>query len=220
MNLHDETVVSFSLLGKNVIHHGRPLGPLVRISPNEVSVDDVDANNVIYAQNNPWVKPAYHYKAFRSSPEYSIFTELDPSTHAAHARLLAPAFSQARVAAPDAQRLVWDKCNAMVQGMRRHMAAERRREDGSSTSTVTVGLNRAFRSFALDVVTTWTFGHCADSLPSFHSELFEIFDAAAESVIYVSPAPFFAFFSHSNFRHGVIGLLPGSLKQDHVWQLS
>ncbi|KAF6806134.1 cytochrome P450 4A10 [Colletotrichum musicola] len=168
----------------------RKLGPLVRISPNEVSVDDVDANNVIYAQNNPWLKPAYHYKAFRSSPEYSIFTELDPSTHAAHSRLLAPVFSQARVAAPDAQRLLWDKCYAMVQGMRKQLAAGQRREDGPSTSTTTVGLTRAFRSFALDVVTTWTFGRCADSLYSFHSELFEIFDVAAESVIYFQHIPF------------------------------
>ncbi|KAL0930039.1 cytochrome P450 4A10 [Colletotrichum truncatum] len=168
----------------------RKLGPLVRISPNEVSVDDVDANNVIYSQNNPWVKPAYHYEAFRSSPQYSIFTELDPFTHTAHARLLTPAFSQTRVTAPDAQRLVWDKCNAMVQGIRKHLTGEQSRENGFSKSTTTVGLNSVFRSFALDVVTTWTFGHCADSLPSFHSELFEIFDAAAESVIYFQHIPF------------------------------
>ncbi|KAK1998422.1 cytochrome P450 4A10 [Colletotrichum falcatum] len=182
-------------------YHGNPhnhirglhqkLGPLVRISPNEVSVDDIDATTVIYAQNNPWTKPAYHYEAFKSSAEYSIFTELDPWTHTAHSRLLSPAFSQARVAAPDAQRLVWDKCDAMVRGMRKHLAAEHRRhDDGGSSKPATVSLNRAFRSFALDVVTTWTFGHCAESLSSFHSELFEIFDAAAESVIYFQHIPF------------------------------
>ncbi|CCF35218.1 cytochrome P450 4A10 [Colletotrichum higginsianum] len=166
----------------------RKLGPLVRISPNEVSVDNVDANNTIYAQNNPWVKPAYHYKAFQSSTAYSIFTELDPQTHAAHSRLLAPAFSQTRVSATDAQRLLWDKCKAMVEGMDDRLGAEKH-EDGSS-NTITMSLSRCFRSFALDVVTTWTFGHCAESLPTFHSELFEILDVAAESVIYFQHMPF------------------------------
>ncbi|KAF9871786.1 cytochrome P450 4A10 [Colletotrichum karsti] len=142
-------------------------------------------SHIAKRSNNPWVKPAYHYEAFRSSPAYSIFTELDPGTHTAHSRLLTPAFSQTRVTAPDAQQLVWDRCNAMVQGMRKYLAADQRREDAySESTTVTVGLNTAFRSFALDVVTTWTFGHCADSLSSFHSELFEIFDSAAESVTY------------------------------------
>ncbi|TQN66836.1 Cytochrome P450 6a2, partial [Colletotrichum shisoi] len=53
-----------------------------------------------------------------------------------------------------------------------------------------MSLSRCFRSFALDVVTTWTFGHCAESLPTFHSDLFEILDVAAESVIYFQHIPF------------------------------
>ncbi|KAK2030547.1 cytochrome P450 4A10 [Colletotrichum zoysiae] len=167
----------------------RKLGPLVRISPNEVSVDDVDANNIIYSQNNPWIKPAYHYKAFQSSAAYSIFTELDPRVHSAHSRLLAPAFSQSRVTAMDAQRLLWDKCNAMLQGLRKNVGSKRA-HDGESCQTGTMSLTRVFRSFALDIVTTWTFGHCEESLSSFHSDLFEVFDVAAESVIYSQHIPF------------------------------
>lgn len=72
----------------------------------------------------------------------------------------------------------------MVEGMDDRLGAEKH-EDGSS-NTITMSLSRCFRSFALDVVTTWTFGHCAESLPTFHSDLFEILDVAAESVIYVS----------------------------------
>ncbi|OLN83441.1 putative sterigmatocystin biosynthesis P450 monooxygenase STCB-like protein 4 [Colletotrichum chlorophyti] len=151
------------------------LGPLVRISPNEVSVDDVKANNSLYSQSNPWVKPPYHYKAFQSSPAYSIFTELDPATHASHLRLLAPAFSQSRVTSAEAQELLWSKCDEMVRGIKawKHQ-----------TTGVKISLTKAFRSFALDVVTVWTFGRCANSLDNFHSDLFEVFDVAAESVIY------------------------------------
>ncbi|KAK1561471.1 cytochrome P450 4A10 [Colletotrichum navitas] len=164
-------------------------GPLVRISPNEVSIDDVDANNTIYAQNKPWVKPAYHYKAFQSSVAYSVFTELDPPTHTAHSRLLAPAFAQSRVNAMDAQRLVWDKCNIMVEGMRKTLGSEPK-HDSTPYQATTMSLTRLFRSFALDIVTTWTFGHCAESLSNFHSDLFDVFDVAAESVIYFQHIPF------------------------------
>ncbi|KAK1985262.1 cytochrome P450 4A10 [Colletotrichum cereale] len=156
------------------------LGPLVRISPNEVSINDVRANKWLYSQSSPWVKPAYHYKAFQSSPAYSIFTELDPSTHASHLRLLAPAFSQARLSTKEAQALLWEKCKAMVRGI------EQKENEGA----VAISLTGVFRSFALDVVTMWTFGRCANSLGTFHSDLFEVFDSAAESVIFFQHIPF------------------------------
>lgn len=50
-----------------------------------------------------------------------------------------------------------------------------------------IGLLAALRSLALDIVTDWTFGRPTKSLQDgFESDLFEIFDTAAESVIYVS----------------------------------
>ncbi|KAH8846999.1 hypothetical protein MCOR27_010896 [Pyricularia oryzae] len=163
-------------------------GPLVRISPNEVSINDAHANTSIYSQSNPWVKPAYHYKAFQSSAAYSIFTELDPGTHAAHLRLLAPVFAQSRVTAPDAQHLLWEKSNAMIRGIR-DGNGDRLAERGAR-GDATVSLVRVFRSYALDIVTTWTFGRCAESLERFESDLFHVFDIAAESVIYFQHFPF------------------------------
>lgn len=150
------------------------LGPVVRISPNEVSIDDVAANATIYSQMDPWVKPAYHYKAFQSSLAYSIFTELDPATHSNHLKLLAPSFSLANVASQ--QSMLYNYCEKLVKGMREKVEIDEQ-----------VGFVSAFRSFALDVVTDWTFGSPTKSLENgFESDLFEIFDIAAESVIYVS----------------------------------
>lgn len=154
------------------------LGPLVRISPNEVSVDDVAANATIYSQTDPWVKPPYHYKAFQSSPAYSIFTELDPATHSKHLKVLAPALSQAKVTGRES--LLYDYCDKLLVEMRKRVEVD---ED--------IGLLAALRSFALDIVTDWTFGHPTKSLEQgFKSDLFEIFDIAAESVIYVSALKF------------------------------
>lgn len=150
------------------------LGPLVRISPNEVSVDDVAANTIIYSQTDPWVKPPYHYKAFQSSPAYSIFTELDPATHSKHLKVLAPSLSHAKVTGRES--LLYDYCNKLIVEMRKRVEIDEY-----------IGLLAALRSFALDIVTDWTFGHPTKSLEEgFESELFEIFDIAAESVIYVS----------------------------------
>ncbi|TLD33516.1 hypothetical protein PspLS_00244 [Pyricularia sp. CBS 133598] len=142
----------------------------------------------IYSQTNPWVKPAYHYKAFQSSAAYSIFTELDPGTHAAHLRLLAPVFAQSRVTAADAQHLLWEKSNALISGIRDRNCNRIAEKEGCSDATVS--LVQVFRSYALDIVTTWTFGRCAESLETFESDLFHVFDVAAESVIYFQHFPF------------------------------
>lgn len=174
----------------------------MRISPNEISINDAHANTSIYSQNNPWVKPAYHYKAFQSSATYSIFTELDPGTHAAHLRLLAPVFAQSRVTAPNAQHLLWEKSNAIIRGIR-DGNGDRLAERGAR-GNATVSLVRVFRSYALDIITTWTFGRCAESLERFESDLFHIFDIAAESVIYVKSK-----------SHWAILIAYGRQKQDH-----
>lgn len=131
------------------------------------------ANTTIYSQTDPWVKPPYHYKAFQSSPAYSIFTELDPTTHSNHLKLLAPSFSHAKVTGRES--LLHDYCDKLIAEMRKRVELNE-----------WIGLLAALRSFALDIVTDWTFGRPTNALGNgFESEMFEIFDIAAESVIYV-----------------------------------
>jgi len=152
-------------------------GPLVRISPNEVSINDISVSSTIYAQSNePWVKARYHYKAFQSSTAYSIFTELDPVVHAKHLKLLNPSFSHAKIA--KSQSLLYSYSAKLIEQMRIRTQAQ---EGGIGA----IGLSDAFRSFALDVVTDWTFGQSTNCMETFESPMFEIFEAAAESVIYV-----------------------------------
>lgn len=92
--------------------------------------------------------------------------------------MLAPALSQAKVTGRES--LLYDYCDKLLVEMRKRVEVD---ED--------IGLLAALRSFALDIVTDWTFGHPTKSLEQgFKSDLFEIFDIAAESVIYVSALKF------------------------------
>jgi hypothetical protein len=162
-------------LGRWYQRANQNVGPMIRISPNEVSIDDVDCNTTIYSQLNPWVKAPYHYTAFKSASASSIFTELDLDAHSTHLKLLSPSFSYAYVSARES------KFNSYISKM-----IDRIRSLVADSQYV--DLQKAFRSLALDVVTEYTFGKSERALDTFESDLFEIFDKAAKSVIFVSVA--------------------------------
>ncbi|KAI1512727.1 hypothetical protein A1F96_08146 [Pyrenophora tritici-repentis] len=138
-------------------------GPLVRISPNEVFINDNSASSTIYARSNePWVKARYHCKAFQSSTAYSIFTELDPVVHAKHLKLLNPSFSHAKIA--KSQSLLYSYSTKLIEQMRIWTQAH---EGGVGA----IGLSDAFRGFALDVVTDWTFGQSTKCMKTFDATI-------------------------------------------------
>jgi hypothetical protein len=58
----------------NADQHGLP-GPIMRIAPNELSVNDIDVyHKVIYTQNAKFPKAPYFYDAF-NQPGGSLFSE-------------------------------------------------------------------------------------------------------------------------------------------------
>ena len=158
----------------------------MRISPNEVSVNDINCNPTIYSQTTPWLKVPYHYTAFKSTTAFSIFTELDPDVHSTHLKLLSPSFSYAYVHERESQ--IYAKSSQMMAGIASRV---QRKEQ--------VELMSVIRSLALDIVTEYTYGKATGALKTFETDLFEIFDKAVQSVIYVGRS--FATMCPSSLKH-------------------
>lgn len=67
-------------------------GPIVRISPNHISVADKDAISVIYGQGNEAFHKSHFYDAFVCD-QPSVFSTTDRQDHARKRRLVSQAFS-------------------------------------------------------------------------------------------------------------------------------
>ncbi|KAJ3463618.1 hypothetical protein MRS44_008404 [Fusarium solani] len=72
----------------------RQHGPIVRIAPNQFSIDDLEATKVIYGLAKGFVKSEW-YKASGDpfAPHTDLFTDLNPTRHASNRRLVANLYS-------------------------------------------------------------------------------------------------------------------------------
>ncbi|KAI8669749.1 hypothetical protein NCS57_00791000 [Fusarium keratoplasticum] len=72
----------------------RQHGPIVRIAPNQFSIDDPEATKVIYGLAKGFVKSEW-YKASGDpfAPHTDLFTDLNPTRHASNRRLVANLYS-------------------------------------------------------------------------------------------------------------------------------
>jgi hypothetical protein len=69
---------------------------VVRIAPNEVSLDDPEAVKVIYGHATEFIKAPWYYASGGIHPEvngYDLFTDRDEKRHAANRRKVANAYS-------------------------------------------------------------------------------------------------------------------------------
>ncbi|KAK7532696.1 sterigmatocystin biosynthesis P450 monooxygenase [Phyllosticta citricarpa] len=73
-------------------------GPLVRISPREVSCSDGEAARTIHKPNSGFVKTEW-YKSFTETDNEGLFDTIDTKKHAARRRLMARAFSKSEIRA-------------------------------------------------------------------------------------------------------------------------
>jgi hypothetical protein len=72
----------------------RKYGPVVRISPDEVSIRDIDLyHKTIYSQNTKFRKAPYYYYAFHN-PGSTVFSETAKDAHASEKRLMSYTFSR------------------------------------------------------------------------------------------------------------------------------
>lgn len=68
------------------------LGSVVRIAPNEYSIDDPDAVKIIYGHGTAFTKGPW-YAASGPPHEPNIFTDRNPNSHAAERRKYASLYS-------------------------------------------------------------------------------------------------------------------------------
>ena len=78
----------------NIALH-RKYGPVVRIAPNEVSLDDPESVKIIYGHATEFIKAPWYYANGGIHPERSndLFTDLDEKRHSANRRRVANAYS-------------------------------------------------------------------------------------------------------------------------------
>ena len=73
-------------------------GPIVRISPTEVSLADLQAARTIYKVGGSYLKSEWYDGFTGNMKERSLFTMTDPKQHGQHRRLTAFNFSEKWVA--------------------------------------------------------------------------------------------------------------------------
>lgn len=126
---------------------------MIRISPNEVSIRDIDLfRDVIYAQNTKYQKSNYYYRAFRGA-ESDVFAETDKTIHAAEKRLMSHAFSRANLLGY--QRDLYKNTKKWVQRLRGYVESDR-----------VIPLWHATQCLTLDAICEFSFGLPAGGLES------------------------------------------------------
>jgi cytochrome P450 len=90
-------VLKWHILAGNRVHYVHSLhqryGPIVRVSPEEVAVSDLEAFSKIHKIGSGFLKSAWYDGITPNRREPGIFVMRDPHQHAARRRLFARAFS-------------------------------------------------------------------------------------------------------------------------------
>ncbi|KAH9215294.1 cytochrome P450 [Leptodontidium sp. 2 PMI_412] len=123
----------------------RTYGPIVRIAPNEYSIDDLDAAKIIYGHGGQFEKSPWYYASGGAKPsETNIFAERKSSVHADIRRKVA--FTYSMTALIKMEQYV-DNCSILF----------RKRLSEFSESGVAIDMARWFQFYAFDVIGELTF---------------------------------------------------------------
>ncbi|EFX00361.1 cytochrome p450 monooxygenase [Grosmannia clavigera kw1407] len=125
-------------------------GPLVRISPDEVSVNDVTAYTEIYSQTSKFPKAKYFYYAFTDQTA-NLFSMYDKKEHIQDKRLMSAAFSKAAILQRE------DKIYTMADQLMDRIA-------GISDAKQQFPLLSSFHCMTLDLISEFVFGEAPGSL--------------------------------------------------------
>jgi hypothetical protein len=102
-------------------------GACVRISPEEVSVSDVDAVKEIHRIGSGYLKAAWYSKftqeKFASQEDLGIFAMQDPKVHSVRRRLFSAAFSKNSLSA--CEGIVHSKMVAAISGLQSELKANK-----------------------------------------------------------------------------------------------
>lgn len=147
---------------------------MLRISPNEISFNDVEAFRVLYGRTSKFMKAEYYYRAFEDQSS-NLFTMRDRQQHSNDKRLLSHAFSRANVV--QHYTSMYDKAEYLMS-----------RIESRATRDETVPLFPAFRCMTMDTISEFAFGKTIGALQTdnFQSEIFHAIDRSVGSVSFVS----------------------------------
>ncbi|KAH6629948.1 putative cytochrome P450 pisatin demethylase [Chaetomium sp. MPI-SDFR-AT-0129] len=119
-------------------------GPIVQVMPGYFSIDDPETHKTIYGYGAPWIK-GESYDAWHVGPNLSnLFSERDPTKHAAMRRKVASMYSMSSLVSYEPYV---DECIALF---RKHIAT-------IEASKGEIDLAYWFRCYAFDVVSMITF---------------------------------------------------------------
>ncbi|OBT80300.1 hypothetical protein VF21_00724 [Pseudogymnoascus sp. 05NY08] len=129
----------------NVSLH-KKYGPVVRIAPNEYSIDDVEAAKIIYGHGNAFVKAPWYWAWMPPDPnKASLFADLDPHRHGVQRRKFASAYSMSSLVGYEP---FVDNCSSLFVSRFREIAQTGRN----------VNFGHWFQCYAFDVIGEITFG--------------------------------------------------------------
>ncbi|GME62452.1 cytochrome P450 [Neofusicoccum parvum] len=115
-------------------------GPIVRIAPNEYSIDDPSAIKPIYGHGTVFVKGSwYHASGAPSGMKQNIFAEIDPKTHAAERRKIASLYTMSTLLKMEEEV---NSCISLVEDRFRNFAK----------SQSTIELQWWMQCYAFDVI--------------------------------------------------------------------
>jgi hypothetical protein len=123
-------------------------GPVVRISPNEVHLNDPDNYDKIYNSSGKYTKDPIFYKGFGFE---SFFTTCSNALHRKRRGLMNPFFSRRSVL--ELEHLVIEKMEKMCQKLGDNLDAKQ-----------PVDITAAFKAVSIDVITDYAFDDCWDQI--------------------------------------------------------
>ncbi|KAK0103829.1 hypothetical protein ONS95_005828 [Cadophora gregata] len=160
-------------------------GPLIRVSPGEVSINDIEVyNNVIYAQNTKFMKAQYFYQAF-DTPGGSVFSQRDKQEHAAEKRLMSHAFSRSNILG--LQNLLYDHTRLWISQLKQFAEANK-----------PIPLWHATQCLTLDTVARFSYGSGCDALHSkdLYSPLFDFMERVTPAAALFMHVPIMRHVAH------------------------
>jgi cytochrome P450 len=145
----------------------------MRISPSEISFNDLDAFAEIYGQTSKFEKADYFYRAFEDQAP-NLFTLRDRQQHSFDRRLMSHAFSRANILSH--QDLIYTKTTFLMRRLKELAMTGRE-----------IPLFHALRCLTLDTIGEFAFGKSTGALQleNFRSSTFEAIDKATDSVPFV-----------------------------------
>ncbi|SPO07004.1 uncharacterized protein DNG_09698 [Cephalotrichum gorgonifer] len=198
----------------------RQYGPMLRISPNEVSFSGADAFSEIYGRTSKFNKSEFFYRTFEDQA-HNLFTLRDRQQHSQLKRLLSNAFSRSNVVQHHTS--IVEKAEYLVDRIHQRVA-----------KSETIPLYPAFRCMTLDTISEFAFGKSIGALKreEFESVIFEAIDKANSSVPFFQGFPFLrealrwaSYYNLSSIPNGFLELAHAAdvgfqqMGEEHGWTM-